>query len=146
MLLSSLQAFDRVITDCSSGDGKSWAAEGLISACQLASKLSDADLALLGETWSRRSLLWQRHCAEVLDQARRPAAIDLLMDMVGRGALDVAIAALESLRNFDPALFGPEQTERLLAALCTILEGPIEPLHRVVLEAFLESLQVSAIE
>ena len=112
MLVSSLEAFDRVLADCSSADGKSWAAEGLASACQLASTLSGDELALLDKIWAGRPLRWQRHCAEVLDQARCVQAIELLVHMAEQGARDVAVAALESLRKFDPALFRPEQTDR----------------------------------
>ena len=63
------------------------------------------------------------------------------MDMVGRAKPDVALAALQSLREFDPRRFTADQTKHILAALQATLERPVAPLHRVVLEAFLATLR-----
>jgi hypothetical protein len=54
---------------------------------------------------------------------------------------NVALAALESLREFAPARFTPEQARRILAALDATLEEPVGALHRVLLEAFLATLR-----
>ena len=63
------------------------------------------------------------------------------MDMVGRAKPDVALAALQSLREFDPRRVTADQTKHILAALQATLERPVAPLHRVVLEAFLATLR-----
>ena len=63
------------------------------------------------------------------------------MDMVGRAKPDVALAALESLREFGPKRFTAEQTKQILAALQATLERQVAPLHRVVLEALLVTLR-----
>jgi hypothetical protein len=58
------------------------------------------------------------------------------VDMVDQRKPNVALAALESLREF-----APEQARRILAALDATLEEPVGALHRVVLEAFLATLR-----
>jgi hypothetical protein len=139
--MGPLQAFDQALIDSTKVDGDAWADDGLVFVGRLASKLSDDELALLGVIWSDRPLPWQKHCAEVMDQARHGQAIELLLDFVDRAKPEVALAALESLREFDPGLFGPERTKRILAALQAMLERPVGPLDRVVLETFLDTLR-----
>ena len=138
--MTALQTFDQALSDSAAASGHEWSDERFNVAGELASKLSDEALGLLRAIWPRRPLLWQTRCAEVLGSARLDEAIELLMDMVSRAKPEVALAALESLREFDLRRFTPEQTKCILAALGTALERPVAPLHRVVLEAFLATL------
>jgi hypothetical protein len=139
----ALQDFDRVLAVSSTADSDAWGNDGAVLVGTLAAKLSAEELTLLRVLWTDRPLLWQRRCAEVLGSARLDEAIELLMDMVDQGKPEVALAALESLREFHPRRFTPEQMARVLAALHTTLEGPVGPLHRVVLEAFLATLRAA---
>ena len=139
--MPDLLTFDRALADFAAANGDAWSEDGLIFVGQLVANLSGADLLELRSVWRKRPLLWQKYCAEVLDQARHGEALPLLMEMVDRGAPDVALAALESLRVFHPSLFSAAQTARVLAALESTQARPIGPLHKAVLEAFLESLR-----
>ncbi len=138
--MAALQTFDQALSDSTATIG-GWSDERLGVVGELAAKLSEEELALLRVIWSDRSLVWQEHCAEVLGSARLDEAIELLMDMVDRAKPEVALAALESLREFDSRRFAPEQMKSILAALTTMLERSIAPLHRVVLEGFLAALR-----
>jgi hypothetical protein len=142
--MAVLQDFDQALADSAKADGHAWV-DGVLFVGALAAKLSDEELALLRVIWPGRPLLWQKHCADVLDQARRGEALELLMDMVDRGAPDVTLAALESLSKFDPELFSPAQTTRILAAIDAALARPVGPLHRLLLEKFQTSLQSSGL-
>lgn len=139
--MATLQDFDQALAAAAAADRDTWSDNGVVLAGELAATLSEEELSLLRVIWADRPLLWQQHCAEVLGSARVDEAIELLMDMVAKGKPDVALAALESLREFTPARFNPEQAKRILAALDAGLERPIGPLHRVVLEAFLMTLR-----
>ncbi len=139
--MATLQDFDQVLSASAWADRDTWSDGGVVLAGELAARLSEEELSLLRMLWTDRPMPWQQRCAEVLGSARLDEAIELLMDMVAKGKPDVALAALESLREFVPARFSPEQATRILAALEAALERPIGPLHRVVLEAFLMTLR-----
>ena len=139
--MAGLQTFDQALSDSAAASGRDWSNERFAVAGELAAKPSAEELGLLRVIWPDRPLLWQARCAEVLGEARLDEAIELLMDMVGRGKPDVALAALESLRGFDPRRFTADQTKQILAALQATLERSVAPLHRVVLEAFLTTLR-----
>jgi len=139
--MAGLQTFDNALSDSAGVDASAWADDGVVRVGALAAKLSEEELGLLTVVWTDRPVLWQKRCAEVLGSARLDQAIELLIDMVNDGKPDVALAALESLREFAPARFTPEQTKRILTALDATLELPVGPLHRVVLEAFLATLR-----
>lgn len=102
----------------------------MVAAGGLAAKLSDEEIALLRVIWTDRPLLWQKRCAQVLGSARHVEAVDLLLDMVDRTPQDVALAALESLSEFDPDLFRPEQSGRIVTAIEALLARPLAPLHQ----------------
>lgn len=138
--MAPLQDFDQALSDYAAASRHEWSDERLDVVGQLAAKLSDEELRLLRVLWPGRPLVWQEHCAEVLGSARLDEAIELLMDMLDRARPEVALAALESLREFEPRRFTPDQTKRILAALRATLAQPVAPLHRVVLEAFLATL------
>ena len=121
--MATLQDFDQALADSEKADGATWV-DGVLHVGALAAKLSDEELALLRVIWPGRPLLWQKHCADVLDQARRGEALELLMDMLDRSGPDVTLAALESLSKFNPALFAPAQTTRILAASDAALARP----------------------
>ena len=95
----------------------------------------------LRDLWPKRPIPWQRHCAEVLGQARHPQTIPLLLDMVQRATPNVSLAALETLRDFDPALFSADQRELVLKALDAMQVRPVGTLHHLVLGAFMAKLQ-----
>lgn len=61
--------------------------------------------------------------------------------MVDGAVPDVALAALESLREFDPTLFTEEQRQRVLSSIDTAQARPIGQLHHLVLGAFLAKLR-----
>lgn len=139
--MPALQIFDQALADSVKADGDAWAADGVLFVGGLAAQLSDEELTLLRVIWPSRPLLWQKHCAEVLDQARRGEALEPLMDMVDRGAWEVALAALESLSGFDPTLFDPEQARNILAVIGVMLARPVAPLHQLLLEKFQTTLR-----
>ena len=141
--MAALQDFDRTLSESTTLDEDAWADEGVVSAGSIAAKLSDKDLAGLSALWPKRPLIWQQHCAEVLGWARQDASIELLMTLVEQADPQVAMAALESLREFHPARFTAEQTKAILAALHAMLERPVGPLHQVVLGAFLATLRAA---
>jgi hypothetical protein len=138
--MAALQDFDQALADSAKADGAAWV-DGVLFVGGLAAKLTDEELALLRVVWPSRPLLWQKHCADVLDQARRGEALELLMDMVDRAGSDVTLAALESLSKFDPGLFSREQTTRILAAIEATLARPVGPLHQLLLEKFQMSVR-----
>ena len=138
--MAALQYFDQALADSEKADGAAWV-DGVLYVGALAAKLSDEELALLRVIWPGRPLPWQKHCADVLDQARRGEALELLMDMVDRAGPEVSLGALESLSKFDPELFSAEQTTRILAAIDAALARPVGPLHQLLLEKFQASLQ-----
>lgn len=140
--MAALDDFDRALGDNSLADGNAWADDGFGLLSAVATKLTEQDLARLRTLWPNRPLLWQQHCAEVLGANRLDASIEILMAMVDQGAPNVGLAALESLREFDPKRFSLTQTVRILVALDARLGQPIELLHRVVLEAFAATLHM----
>lgn len=140
--MPALDDFDRALGDSSQADGNAWADAGFSLLSAVATKLTEQDLARLRTLWPNRPLLWQQHCAEVLGANRLYASIEILMAMVDQGAPNVGLAALESLREFDPKRFSLAQTARILVALDARLGQPIELLHRVVLEAFAATLHM----
>ena len=142
--MAALQDFDQALADSAKADGYGWV-DGVLLVGALAAKLSDEELALLRVIWPDRPPLWQKHCADVLDQARRGEALELLMDMVDRGAPEVTLVALESLSKFDPELFSPAETTRILAAIDAALARPVGPLHRLLLEKFQMGLRSAAL-
>ena len=139
--MTALQTFDRALADSTAASGKEWSDERLVVAGHLASKLSDEELALLRVIWPDRPLHWQKHCAQALGWVRRGAAIEILMEMVNRGPQAVALDALESLSEFDPELFGRQQTGRMVEVIEALLMRPLAPLHRVLLDKFLTALR-----
>ena len=141
--MAALQTFDQALFESSTLDGDAWADEALVLVGSVAAKLSDDDLVGLSAIWPNRPLLWQQHCAEVLGWARQDASIELLMSLVDQADPQVALAALESLREFHPARFTAEQTKAILAALRAMLQRPVGPLHQIVLGAFLATLQAA---
>lgn len=138
--MAAVQTFDQALADSATVDGNAWI-DGILVVGALAAKLSDEELALVRMIWLGRPPLWQKHCAEVLDQARRGEALELLMDMVDRAGPDVTLSALESLSKFDPELFSPAQTTRILTAIAATLARPVGPLHQILLEKFQTSLR-----
>jgi hypothetical protein len=142
--MAALQDFDQSLFESSTLDGDAWADDAVVLVGSVAAKLSDDDLVGLSVIWPNRPLLWQQHCAEVLGwAARQDASIELLMSLVDQADPQVALAALESLREFHPARFTAEQTKAILAALRAMLARPVGPLHQVVLGAFLATLQAA---
>ena len=139
--MATMQTFDQALSDSVAASSHEWSNQRFDVVSELASKLSGEELGILRVIWPDRQLLWQTHCTEVLGSARLDEAIELLMDMVGRATPEVALAALESLREFDPRRFTAEQTRHILAALQATIEQSVAPLHRVVLEAFLATLR-----
>lgn len=139
--MAGLQTFDQALSDSAAASGRDWSDERFDVAGELAAKLSAEELGLLRVIWPDRPLPWQTRCAEILGSARHDEAIELLMDMVRRAKPDVAQAALESLREFDPRRFTADQTKHIPDALQATLERSVAPLHRVVLEAFLATLR-----
>ena len=137
----ALQTLDHVPADAAVVGGNEWPDERLVVVGRLAAKLSDEELVLLRVIWPDRPLAWQKHCAQVLGWVRRNEAIEILMDMVGRGPQAVALDALESLSEFDPELFGPEQTGRIVKAIEALLARPLAPLHLALLEKFVPRLR-----
>ena len=139
--MAALQTFDQSLRDSAGADGDAWADDGVVYVGRLAAALSDDELVLLGRIWTDRPLLWQKHCAEVLGQARHVQAIEVLLDFVERAKPEVALAALESLSEFDPGLLAPAQTRRVMAAIEALLARPVAPLHQILLEKFLTRLR-----
>lgn len=139
--MAALQTFDQALADSAAASGKEWSDERLVVAGELASKLSDEELALLRVIWPDRPLTWQKHCAQVLAWVRRGEAIEILMEMVDRGPQAAALDALESLSEFDPELFGREQADRMVKAIEALLARPLAPLHQVLLEKLLTALR-----
>lgn len=141
--MAALQIFDQALRDSAGADSDAWADEGVVFVGRLAAALSDDELMLLGRIWTDRPLLWQKHCAEVLGQARHVEAIEVLLDFVDRAKPEVALAALESLSEFDPDLLAPAQASRILAAIESLLARPVAPLHQILLEKFLTRLRAA---
>ena len=139
--MSALEAFDRELSEHNDDGKDSWYDSGVVFVGKLAADLAVEDLVALGELWPKRPPPWQRHCAEVLGQARRTQTIALLLDMVDRAASDVSLAALESLRDFDQALLTTEQRQHVLDAIDAAQARPISQLHHLVLGAFLARLR-----
>ena len=139
--MATLQTFDQALADSTAASGKDWSDERLAVAAELASKLSDEELALLRVIWPGRPVTWKKHCAQVLGWVRRGEAIEILVDMVGRGPQAVALDALESLSEFDPELFRRDQTVRIVAATEALLARPLAPLHQALLEKFVTKLR-----
>jgi hypothetical protein len=139
--MAPLQTFDQALSDSAVSDRDAWSDDGVVRLGELAAKLSDEELALLRTIWPDRPLLWQRHCAQVLGWARRGEAVEILTDLVDRAPPDVALAALESLSEFDPELLTPAQAARIVAAIEALLARPVAPLHQVLLEKFLTRLR-----
>jgi hypothetical protein len=135
--MAALQTFDQALADSNPAHGKEWSDERLLVVGELAAQLTDDELALLRVIWRDRPPIWQKHCAEVLGWARHGEAIELLMDLVDRGRPEVVLAALETLSEFDPELLNSAQVSRIIGATSALLAGPIEDLHRVLLERFL---------
>jgi hypothetical protein len=121
--MAALQTFDQALFESSTLDGDAWADEAVVLVGSVAAKLSDDDLVGLSAIWPNRPLLWQQHCAEVLGWARQDASIELLISLVDQADPQVALAALESLREFHPARFTAEQTKAILAALARCSSG-----------------------
>ena len=140
---TALADFDRALSDNSLVDGDAWSDDGVVLLSAAATKLDERDLQGLRQLWAARPPLWQQHCAEVLGSNRLDEAIEILLSMVDAGSPRVALAALESLREFDPRRFSTAQTARILVALEARLGQPMELLHRVVLEAFAATLHMS---
>lgn len=139
--MSRLQAFDRELSEHDSDGKDSWYDSGVLFVGQLEADLVAEDLIALGDLWPSRPAPWQKHCAEVLDRARHTETIVVLLGMVERGLPDIALAALESLREFDPALFTPEQRRRTLAFLKAMEAQPVGKLHHLVLGDFLKRMR-----
>jgi hypothetical protein len=139
--MATLQDFDQALSASAAADRDAWSDDGVVAVGALAARLSAEELALLRVIWPDRPLLWQKHCAQVLGSARRGEALEILMDLVDRAPQDVALAALESLSEFDPVLFQPEQTRRIIAAIQALLARPLAPLHQVLLEKLLATLR-----
>lgn len=139
--MASLQTFDQALSDSATADRDAWSDDGVVLVGELAAKLSDEDLALLRVIWPDRPLLWQKHCAQVLGWARRAEAVEILMDLVDRAPQDVALAAVESLSEFNPEVLTPTQTGRIVAAIEALLARSLAPLHQVLLEKFLTKLR-----
>lgn len=138
--VSALQTFNRELSQHNE-DSNSWYDSGVVFVGQLAADLDVEDLVALGELWPRRPPPWQKHCAEVLGQARHTQTIALLLGMVDRAAPDVSLAALESLRDFDQALLTDEQRQHVLDAIDAAQARPISQLHHLGLGAFLARLR-----
>jgi hypothetical protein len=139
--MATLQTFDQALSDSVAANRNAWSDDGVVVVGELAAKLSDEELTLLRVIWPDRPLLWQKHCAQVLGSARRGEAIEILMDLVDRAPQDVALAALESLSEFDRELFRPEQTSHIVVAIHALLARPLPPLHQALLEKFLTTLR-----
>ena len=139
--MAALQTLDQALADSSAASGKEWSDERLVVAGELAAELSDEELALLRVIWPDRPLAWQKHCAQVLGWVRRGEAIEILMEMVGRGPQAVALDALESLSEFDPELLERDQRVRIVTAIQALLARPLAPLHQALLEEFLMRLR-----
>lgn len=140
--MAALEDLDRGLSDNSLTDGDALSDDGFVLLSAAAAKLNEQDLTSLPRMWPVRPLLWQQHCAQVLGSNRLDEAIEILLSMVDEGQPTVGLAALESLREFDPRRFSERQTERILVALDARLGQPIELLHRVVLEAFAATLHM----
>ena len=78
-LVSALEDFDSTLAAHSRTDGDAWSDDGVVLLGRLAADLPDQDLHALGRIWPKRPPMWQRHLAEVLDQACPRGAIDLLL-------------------------------------------------------------------
>jgi hypothetical protein len=139
--VSALETFDRELSEHIVNGKDYWYDEGIVTVSRLAAALSEEDLVTLGDLWSLRPLAWQKHCAEVLDQARHTQTVALLLDFIDRAVPDVALAALESLSEFDPALLTEAQRQRLIRAIETVQAHPTGPLHQRILDAFLARLR-----
>lgn len=139
--LAALQTFNNALADSCVPRAVAWSDATIARVGELAAKLGDEDLALLPVLWPDRPLLCQKRCAQVLGWARHCAMIEVLLDFVDRGKPEVALAALESLSECNPALFELEQTTRILAAINAMLARPIEPLHSVLLDKFWAALR-----
>ena len=139
--MATLQTFDQALSASTAAARDAWSDDGVVAVGELAAKLSDEELALLRVILPDRPLLWQKHCAQVLGWARHGEAIEILMDLVDRAPQDVALAALESLSEFDPGLLTPVQTSRIVAAIEALLARPLAPLHHALLEKFLVTLR-----
>ena len=139
--MAALQTFDQALRDSAGADGDAWSDDGVVFVGRLAAALSDDELALLGNIWSDRTLLWQKHCAQVLGQARHVQAIEVLLDFVERAKPEVALAALETLSEFDPTLLSSGQADQIQSVIHTLLAKPVAPLHQILLENFLSRLR-----
>jgi len=139
--MSALETFDRELSQHNDDGKDSWYDSGVVFVGQLAADLTEEDLVGLRDLWPTRPLPWQQHCAEVLGQARHAQTIVLLLDMVDRAFPDAALAALESLRDFDPAMFTDGQRQRVLKSIASAQARPIGKLHHLVLGAFLARLR-----
>ena len=139
--MSALQVFDRELAqrDCDSPD--TWYDDGILFVGQIAAELTDEDLVALGHLWPQRTARWQLHCAEVLGLARRTGSIRLLLGLVDRAQPDVSLAALESLREFDPSLFSEAQHRRIFSAVDAAKARPVGRLHQLVLAEFQKKLR-----
>lgn len=139
--MSALLAFDRELSQRDMDSPDTWYDDGILFVGQIATELTNEDLQTLGHLWPHRTARWQLHCAEVLGLARHTQAIRLLLDLVDRAQPDVSLAALESLREFDPSLFTEEQHARIFTAVDTAAARPVGRLHQLVLAEFQKRLR-----
>ncbi len=139
----TLQDFDLALRAHSASDGNDWSDDGVVLLGAMAAELDDEDLIALCTIWPERSVLWQKHLAEVLDQARYGQAIRLLLEMVGGAERMVALAALESLRSLDLSLFSEAQIRALAGSIEVMLQQPIGPLRKALIEDFLAHLHLN---
>ena len=139
--MSALHTFDRELSQHNEDGKDSWYDSGIAFVGQLAADLASEDVIALRDLWPNRPIPWQQHCAEVLGRARHLETVPLLVDMVQRATPDVSLAALETLRDFDPALLSEDQRELVLKAVNEMQARPVGTLHHLVLGAFMAKLR-----
>lgn len=109
-----------------------WSDEAILYAHELIHGLSPAGWRDLSELWRRRDAPWQTRCAQILSQGEQGLAVKLLIDMVKNGAVEVKLAALDSLREAAPEALGAQDRAYLLDEV-TQLMRTVGGIHAIML-------------
>lgn len=79
----------------------SWSDSGTEHASQLMTRFTEADWAELSVSWPSRGKAWQQFSADVLSFGDSAHAVPILTAMIRSHDDELAIAAADSLRDFD---------------------------------------------
>jgi hypothetical protein len=78
-----------------------WSDEGIGQAQSMLQELGIEATVALSKVWEARGEEWQVRCAQILPHGELRQALKILLTMARKGARDVRIAALDSLRDTD---------------------------------------------